>query len=147
MCRCISVYVSGSMYACVIVCVYVRERKCVCVRVCVCVHVCVCVCMCVHLTWHIRMCDTTLHIWDMTYSYLRYYLFMCEKWIIHKWDVTHSYVRHGSLMCMATHPYVTCDMTHSYVRSTEYCIHIWHVSMSTYYVPSSMYPYVTCLYV
>jgi len=150
MCRCISVYVSGSMYACVIVCVYVRERKCVCVCVCVCVCMSVCVCACVCI-WHDTFVCVTqpfiyetwlIHIWDITYSCVRNESFISETWLIHTWDMAHwcAWRRiHMSHVTWLIHMWGALSIASIYdmslclpIMSLHPCIHMWHVSMSNY---------------
>jgi len=74
---------------------------------------CVCDIMCV--------CDM---VRDVTHSYVRRDVFICETWRIHVCDVTYSCARRDSFVCV-TRLIHMCDMTHSCVWHDLYICVVW----------------------
>ena len=78
------------------------------------------------VTWLIHMCCMTIHVCDMTHSYVwrdsSVSMYVpaptvgqwCKSWLVHLCDMTHSHVWHDALMCVTWHIHMY-DMAHSYV--------------------------------
>jgi len=94
------------------------------------------------VTWLIHMCDVTLHMCDVTHSYVWHDSFIWVSWLIHTSDMTHRYVQmlltlrsnckvdsfnvwHDSFICVTWLIHM-CDMTHSDVWHDSFICVTWH---------------------
>jgi len=79
---------------------------------------------------HTSALDSTesVHMCNMTHSYLWHDPFMCVIWSIRMFDAIHSHVWHNSSVCVIWLIHM-CDMTHSYVWHDSFICVTWLIHM------------------